>query len=222
MSPAERTRITTSHAGRPSSAIALATFFAVIALTGCGGSGSQQQASASTAGKTSTSTAASQSSTIPFGERPKSPPMELSSPAISSVGEFPLIPARYTCDGANTPPPLRWHNIPFGTRELVLLLLSVDRARHGYRLDWAVAGLKPELHGLPAGRLPAGAIVGRNASGQTRYSLCPPKGMRQASIFALFALPYYIGLKPGFQEKTLTRHNHGSIEEAALRFSYKR
>ncbi|HEV2997687.1 MAG TPA: YbhB/YbcL family Raf kinase inhibitor-like protein [Solirubrobacteraceae bacterium] len=211
------------HAGRPSSRIALAALIAAFALTGCGSSGSQPQVSASAAITTSTSTTASQSPTSTRAEQAQNRSIELSSPAIPGTGEFPPIQARYTCDGADISPPLHWSNIPAGAQDLALVVLYVDQVRHEYRFDWVVAGLKPALHGLSADRLPAGAIVGRNSNGQTRYSVCSPKGVKESYGFILYALPHRIALKPGFWAKALLmRAGHEAIKEAVLRFSYKR
>jgi phosphatidylethanolamine-binding protein (PEBP) family uncharacterized protein len=203
--------------------ITLLAFAAALALAGCGSSGSQSQASAASA-TTAANTAASQISTSASGEQAQNRAIEFSSPAIPNTAKgHPTIPARYTCDGANTPPPLRWSNIPAGARELVLIIPYVDRARKEYRYDWAVAGLKPTLHGLSAGKLPPGAIVGRNSDGQTRYSVCPPEGVSQGSGILLYALPHHIALKPGFQAKALfERANNEAVGHALIEFLYKR
>jgi phosphatidylethanolamine-binding protein (PEBP) family uncharacterized protein len=103
------------------------------------------------------------------------------------------IPARYTCDGANTPPPLEWGEVPAGTGTLVLMLVGVQlkAATHSYKLsvEWTVAGLNPALHRIVAGRLPAGAFVGEGTDGKRRYSVCPKNGQLEQYQFELYALP---------------------------------
>ncbi len=89
--------------------------------------------------------------------------------------------------------------------------------------DWAVAGLSPSLHGLAAGQLPAGAIVGRNGRGQTRYSLCPAKGANTRFAFLLYALPQRVAAKPGFDANALREQALHTAEHAGLlAFSYRR
>jgi phosphatidylethanolamine-binding protein (PEBP) family uncharacterized protein len=36
------------------------------------------------------------------------------------------IPARYTCEGADVSPPLRWESVPDGTRSLALIADDPD------------------------------------------------------------------------------------------------
>lgn len=36
------------------------------------------------------------------------------------------IPARYTCDGLDSSPPLHWEGVPEGTRSLVLIVDDPD------------------------------------------------------------------------------------------------
>ena len=103
------------------------------------------------------------------------------------------IPARYTCDGRDTPPPLEWGAVPAGTGSLVLFVVGVtpEPATKTYSLavDWTVAGLNPELHKLVPGPLPRGAYVGIAAHGKRRYFVCPKKGQLEQYQFELYGLP---------------------------------
>jgi phosphatidylethanolamine-binding protein (PEBP) family uncharacterized protein len=115
--------------------------------------------------------------------------LALSSPALSPNRP---IPVRYTCAGKDVSPPLAWGAVPAGTAELALFLLDLghtETASGGatqakLTVGWAVHGLSPKLHTVAAGRLPTGAIVGRQ-----RYSICPPKGGTGEYMFRLYALP---------------------------------
>jgi phosphatidylethanolamine-binding protein (PEBP) family uncharacterized protein len=133
------------------------------------------------------------------------------------------FPAHYTCDGANASMPLSWSQLPANTAEVDVFLFNLQ-AVHGKLIDdWAVAGLKPTLHGLPAGKLPPGAIVGRNSFGQTRWSVCPPKGKSVRYAFLLYALPKRIPVKPGFAATKLREIALHTAESAGLLAgSYKR
>lgn len=162
-----------------------------IALAGCGSgsSGSASVASTATsAATTSTTTAAQPKSERTYGQ------IAITSPAFKAGGP---IAARYTCDGANVSPPLRWHGVPAGTAELFLLAVAVGSA--GETVEWALAGIRPSTRQIAAGALPAGAFAGVNGAGKPGWGgLCGPKGSLQRVIFVLYALNRKLILKPGF------------------------
>jgi len=49
--------------------------------------------------------------------------LELSSPAFPHNGQ---IPETHTCDGANTPPPLKWSGLPAAAKSLALIVDDPD------------------------------------------------------------------------------------------------
>jgi phosphatidylethanolamine-binding protein (PEBP) family uncharacterized protein len=112
----------------------------------------------------------------------------LSSSAIKGT----TLPALYTCDGKNIPPPVEWGAVPAGARELVLLVIGLKPAAeagsYSASVEWAVAGINPALHRLAAGRLPAGAYVGANSADKHRYSICPPPGTSERYQFQLYSM----------------------------------
>ncbi len=111
------------------------------------------------------------------------------------------LPAKYTCDGKNTWPTLRWKGLPAQADELVLLILSVDPVGQKLLFDWAVGGLDPNLTSIEEGKLPKGAVVGENSFGKDGYTICPKKGTGQTYIFMLFAIPEALNPKPGFEAR---------------------
>jgi phosphatidylethanolamine-binding protein (PEBP) family uncharacterized protein len=130
--------------------------------------------------------------------------MELQSPVLSPGPEsVSALPATYTCKGKDTWPELRWSGIPAGTKELALLVLNLEPVNEALFFDWAITGLDPSLEGIDSGRLPKGAIVGRNSFGKLGYSICPPK--RETVIFALYALPQRIPAARGFDPTALRK-----------------
>lgn len=93
----------------------------------------------------------------------------LTSPAFSNGG---TIPKRYTCDGANISPALRWAAPPRGTASFSLTVFDPDAPNGGF-LHWQIARLPATAHGLPAGS----QLGGQNGSGRTGYTgPCPPSG----------------------------------------------
>jgi phosphatidylethanolamine-binding protein (PEBP) family uncharacterized protein len=113
----------------------------------------------------------------------------VTSPAIHGN----TIPALYTCDGKDIPPPLKWGAVPAGTGSLVLFLVGIlptpGTSAAKLSIEWAVAGLDPRLHELEPGRLPAGAAVGVASDGKRAYSICPKRGTVEQYQFELYGLP---------------------------------
>jgi phosphatidylethanolamine-binding protein (PEBP) family uncharacterized protein len=131
--------------------------------------------------------------------------MRLESPSVppSSGGPGPL-PARYTCDGTSTSPALRWQGVPAGTAELILFAMNIQPVRGKLFFNWAVAGIDPDLGEIEAGRLPRGAVVGRNSFGKVDYELCP-EGSGETYMFALFAIPKKLVAGRGFDPLALRK-----------------
>ena len=211
-----------------------------LVVAGCGGSSSTSSSTrAENSGQTSSNaqtgtgaTGAQTSSSAPAGQTATSGtpqnhlPTNLIRLSSSAFAEGGAIPVRYTCDGADTSPPLHWSGVPGGMAELVLFISNLEEKGPGggELISWAVAGLKPSLTGISAGTLPAGAIVGRNSFGQTRYTLCPPKGSPlQHYVVVVYAMPHSISVKPGFAANALSKTVSHTAEYSGLAgYSYKR
>ena len=144
----------------------------------------------------------------------------LESPGFSSGV---ALPAKYTCDGANTSPPLRWSGVPEEAAELVLMVLNFQPVNEALFFDWAVAGLDPSLEKIAEGKLPADAIVGKNSFGKQGYGLCPPGAESENYIFMLYAIPEVLSPEEGFdplklREEVLAQSGNVGL----LGTSYKR
>jgi hypothetical protein len=119
----------------------------------------------------------------------------LTSPAIKGA----RLPARYTCDGADVAPPLRWGVLPSETREVALFALGLtpnESGRLSVSIDWSMAGVDPALHGLAAGETPRGAFLETTSSGARRYSVCPASNEPVQYAFAIFAVPSAVKVTP--------------------------
>jgi phosphatidylethanolamine-binding protein (PEBP) family uncharacterized protein len=112
------------------------------------------------------------------------------------------IAAPFTCHGKDLSPQLFWRGAA-GTLENAKELLVVARTfTKGHRTwNWAVAGISPTVDRIRTGKLPAGAVVGRNSFGKVGYEVCPPSGA--LITIAVYALPRNLHLKPGFNPETL-------------------
>lgn len=188
------------YAQRLATGGAMAMMALGIVVAGCGGSSTNSTTATEGASQPPTVSTATTSASSPSGGEP-AVTIEVTIPGLLAEG---YIPARYTCDGANTSLPARWSKVPAGTSELAMFLVRLDSpAKHPF-FDWAVAGLSPNSHGVEAGRLPAGAVVGRNGFGRVGYSICPPRGsVEEHYILRLVALPHPLAAKPGFDAGAL-------------------
>jgi phosphatidylethanolamine-binding protein (PEBP) family uncharacterized protein len=126
--------------------------------------------------------------------------LESYSPFASGNGEPASLPANYSCDGEDKWPQFHWSGVPAGTAEVILYGMNVQPVEGKLFVDWAVAGLDPNLPEIVSGRLPKGAVVGTNSFGKQGYSLCP-QGKGEIYMFALYALPKHLGLRPGFDAR---------------------
>ena len=100
------------------------------------------------------------------------------------------IPARYTCQGANISPELKWSGVPDGAAALALLCQDPD-APSGTFTHWVVFNLPPTLTELKEGpiHLPASAGEGTNDSRKSGYTgPCPPPGKIHHYHFTVYAL----------------------------------
>jgi phosphatidylethanolamine-binding protein (PEBP) family uncharacterized protein len=185
---------------------------AVLAIAGCGGSGgsssssssasSSTTASAKTTASSPTSSTSSTAAAKPYLVNPSDfvpQAVDLTSPAF--VGGQ-LLPTRYrNCGGSGTWPPLKIVNATYGkaTKEYVLMAVDVTRSA---LVRWAVGGIRPSVKKIAAGKLPPGAIPGRNSAGSNSYDVCPGAG-HHSYLFQAYALRTKIPLQPGFDAHAL-------------------
>jgi Raf kinase inhibitor-like YbhB/YbcL family protein len=104
------------------------------------------------------------------------------------------IPTQYTCEGKDVSPPLKWSNLPPGTKSLALIVDDPDApdpaAPRMTWVHWVLYNLPPATNGLPEGArpLPPGTLEGTNDWRRTGYGgPCPPIG-RHRYFHKLYAL----------------------------------
>lgn len=114
----------------------------------------------------------------------------------SAFTEGGSIPPRYTCEGADTSPPLEWSGPPDGTRSFVLIVDDPDAPdpAHPQRtyVHWVLYNIPADATQLGENAsesgLPDGATAGNNDWGNAAYGgPCPPIG-RHRYFFKLHAL----------------------------------
>lgn len=135
----------------------------ILTVAGCGG-GKEHPRPATSATSSSTTSSSSAAGPAKFA---------VSSPAFADNAQ---VPVEYSCKGRNTPPPLRWQNVPPGTESLALVVDDPD-APAGLYVHWVVTGIPPSTTEIGEGPLPGGASVSLNSSGKAEYfGPCPPAG----------------------------------------------
>jgi len=142
----------------------------------------------------------------------------LTSPAFRSGA---AIPKRFSCDGADVSPPLRWTAPPRRARSLALVLEDTSTAPPF--MHWLAWGLAPRVRALvPGARL---TLQGRNDFGRLGYGgPCPPGGAKHRYVFRLYALRKPLKLAAGATARELDKAlKPGNIlGQASLVGTYKR
>ena len=139
----------------------------------------------------------------------------LSSDAFQNNGQ---IPPKFTCDGDDVSPPLRWDKPPETAKELALICDDPD-APVGTFTHWAIWGIPPELPGLPEAvpKMETPGAVGGAKQGTNDFRKvgyggpCPPRGKPHHYHFRLYALDAAVDLKPGSTKANLLKAMEGHI-----------
>jgi Raf kinase inhibitor-like YbhB/YbcL family protein len=144
--------------------------------------------------------------------------LKVTSSAFTNNG---AIPADYTCDGAQTTPPLSWSNVPKNARTVAVLVEDPD-APTGAFTHWLVTGIPGTITSLASGgALPEGAMVAKNGKGDTGYyGPCPPSG-RHHYFFHVYALDNTIP-GPATKEDFLSSIHGHILAEGQLIGTYQK
>jgi len=119
-----------------------------------------------------------------------------------------MIPRKYTCQGTNFSPPLKWANPPEDTKSFVLIFEDID-APGGEWVHWVLYNIPPELNSLSedilSKSLPAGVVEGKNSWGKLGYGgPCPIDGTHRY-FFKLYAINKKLDLKTGAHEEEVLK-----------------
>ena len=139
-------------------------------------------------------------------------PFELTSSAFAP-GE--PIPRKYTCDGEDISPPLRWGDPPQDTQSFALIADDPD-APMGTFVHWVLYNLLAEaralLEAVPTdAELPDGSRHGQNSWQRLGYGgPCPPSGTHRY-FFKLYALDTVLDLAAGASKEQLLQAMEGHI-----------
>lgn len=138
--------------------------------------------------------------------------MKLTSPIIGPGGQ---IPARYTCDGENVSPPLRWDDVPEKAEALALIVDDPDAPAKVW-VHWVLYDIPPEVGELPEDVAPGQTLEGGAAHGVNDFEQlgwggpCPPSGTHRYR-FTLYALDAELSLPPGATKEEVLKAMEGHV-----------
>jgi Raf kinase inhibitor-like YbhB/YbcL family protein len=130
----------------------------------------------------------------------------------SAFEEGKPIPAKYTCDGTNVPPPLSWSGVPQKTKSFAIIMDDPD-APMGTWVHWVMYNIPDSVRGLKeeVSVLQISAVDGVNSSNEMGYyGPCPPGGTHRY-VFKLYALDKMLPQKERMGKEELLEAMKGHI-----------
>jgi Raf kinase inhibitor-like YbhB/YbcL family protein len=130
------------------------------------------------------------------------------------------IPSKFTADGQDVSPTLRWGELPAGTQELALIVDDPDAPREQPFVHWVMYKIPADTAGLPEAmpkqtRLKslAGAVQGKNSFGKIGYGgPAPPAGHGTHHYhFHLYALDKPLQVSGGMDKESLIAAMSGHL-----------
>jgi Raf kinase inhibitor-like YbhB/YbcL family protein len=119
------------------------------------------------------------------------------------------IPSKFSCDGADTSPPLQIQEIPPAAKSLVLIVDDPD-APSGLFTHWIAWNISPQTSTIAEGSAPKG-MQGSNDFGKSGYGgPCPPSGTHRY-FFKIFALDQELTLAAGSKRAQLDSAMKGHV-----------
>ncbi|MCL5783988.1 MAG: YbhB/YbcL family Raf kinase inhibitor-like protein [Patescibacteria group bacterium] len=137
--------------------------------------------------------------------------MEITSPVFENNGK---IPQKYTCDGEDINPPLKFEDIPSEAASLALIVSDPDAPGKTF-YHWLLFNMDPGTDHIDEDSVPSTAIEGKNDSEHSEYSgPCPPSGIHKY-IFTLYALDGPLDLEAGATAEEILEAIEGHVIDAA-------
>jgi Raf kinase inhibitor-like YbhB/YbcL family protein len=142
--------------------------------------------------------------------------MELFSDAFEDGGD---IPKKYTCNGDNIHPPLRYSEVPEDAKRLVLIVADVD-SYAGVWVHWIAWNIHPDSETISEGDLPPNIKQGVNSFGDIGYGGPCPRAGRHRYFFRLYALDERFKIPEGLDWSEYEVEMAGHILEKAELVGY--
>lgn len=139
-----------------------------------------------------------------------------------------VLPKKYSCDGENVNPPLRWENSPEGTKSFIVIMDDPDApaTKPEPWVHWIVFNIPSDVNKLDENaeidRM-KDAKQGLTNSGKSKFhGACPPSGVHRY-YFTLYALDTMLDLQEGVSKKDLLNDAEGHLlSQAQLMATYER
>src|SRR5213595_3919683 len=127
----------------------------------------------------------------------------------SAFQEGANISSKFSCDGANTSPPLQISDVPSEAKSLVLIVDDPD-APSGLFTHWTAWNISPQTSTI-AERSPPKGVQGTNDFGKSGYGgPCPPSGTHRY-YFRIIALDRILDLRPGANRQDFDKATAGHV-----------
>jgi Raf kinase inhibitor-like YbhB/YbcL family protein len=133
--------------------------------------------------------------------------MKITSSAFQEGGE---IPSKFSRDGGNVNPPLRFEGTPTNAKSLVLIVDDPD-APVGLFTHWLVWNIDPKITEIPEGGVPKGAAQGTNDYPNLGYGGPQPPSGTHRYYFKIFALDQTLDLRSGAKRPELDKAMSGHV-----------
>lgn len=130
-----------------------------------------------------------------------------------------MIPARYTCDGDNSCPPLSFTGVPKAAVSLALIADDPDVPKQlkpdGVFDHLVLFNMPPAIEGIPEGGEDVLGTFGSNSRGGLAYTgPCPPADYEPREhryFFRLYALDSELSLPPGASKEEVLGAMEGHV-----------
>src|SRR5712691_7767432 len=133
--------------------------------------------------------------------------MKISSPAFQEGG---TIPEKFSKNGQNANPALRFEGAPAEAKSLALIVDDPD-APSGLFTHWLVWSMDPKTTEIAESSVPEKAVQGTNDFPKTGYGgPCPPSGTHRY-YFKIFALDQMLDLKAGAKRSAVDAAMRGHV-----------
>lgn len=133
--------------------------------------------------------------------------MKITSPAFENNGN---IPAKYTCDGQDTSPPMEIEGVPPSAKSIVLIIDDPD-APGGVWVHGIAFNIDPQITSIEESSGPKSGVPGKNSWGKNNYGgPCPPSGTHRY-FFKLYALDKKLELDSSATKEDVEKAMEGHI-----------
>ena len=133
--------------------------------------------------------------------------MKITSSAFQEGGE---IPSKFSRDGGNVNPPLRFEGTPTSAKSLVLIVDDPD-APVGLFTHWLVWNIDPKTTEISERGVPKGAVQGTNDYPNLGYGGPQPPSGTHRYYFKIFALDQTLDLRSGAKRLELDKAMSGHV-----------